>query len=202
MKKIFKTMFVLMCGFVMASSFVACGSDDDNSNSNEQQSGGGEETTVVDKNVAKVTVAYKYVTTEDLLKIFDMKMEFVDPLTGKAQAEMITSTSWSKSYQPKLPFVTGMRLTTTLKEGVTLESIRNTPEYTVLDPILEYEVIAYNVKGQILFEGNSGGGGEPVKATGEKVALGYEKNVFNKSFYNTYTANSDWGIFEEKGKWQ
>lgn len=33
MKKVFKTMFVLMCGLVMATAFVACGSDDDDKDS-------------------------------------------------------------------------------------------------------------------------------------------------------------------------
>ena len=185
---------------VMASSFVACGSDDDGGNSKGQQSEGGEVT--IDRTITKITVAYYYKTTEDLLKLFDMKMEFVDPTTGTAKSENITSTSWTKSYEVKLPFVTGMRLTTTLKDGVTLESIRNTTEYTVLSPWLDYKVLAYNAKGNIVFSSQTGGDVDPVVATGDRVALGYEWKVFNVSFYNTYTADGTFGIIEEKGKWQ
>ena len=37
MKKIFKTMFVLMCGCVMATALVACGSDSDNDGGNNKE---------------------------------------------------------------------------------------------------------------------------------------------------------------------
>ena len=201
MKKIFKTMSVLMCGLVMTTGFAACSNnddDDENKPKEEQQQPADQSDEPIASKVTKITAYYEFKTSEDLLSIFNMKMEYVDPVTGERKSEPITQTFWSKSFEPKLPFATGMNLTTTLKDGVDLETIRETPEYKVIVPVLVYGVYGYDAEGKEKCHFSSNGDTSIKDFSGETLALAFEKGLFHKSFYNTYDKN----CIEEQGKWQ
>ena len=47
MKNLFKSMFIVLCGMMVATTFVACGSDDDEGNGNGNNNNGGSTSTSI-----------------------------------------------------------------------------------------------------------------------------------------------------------
>ena len=137
--------------------------------------------------VSSVNASYHYETTTDFLKYFDQTLEYYDLNSGEIQSLKLSSTTFSQDATPKLPLTVGMRLTTTLKNGITLDQIKSLDSFQYIAPSLDYGVfINYD---------NSNWAGEythvtnnltPMSISGAKVVEYYNTGDFNKSFLKKF----------------
>lgn len=96
---------------IMSSSVIltSCGDDD-------------KEEIKENKKPYAVEMTYTLSTTEDMLKYFDITVDYYNA-AGRIQNEQVTNTEWKKTVSHKLPATLGARATVKLKEGVDVKSI-------------------------------------------------------------------------------
>ena len=105
MKKNLLTMLaaIFICGFTV-TWLSACSSDDDNKTETPQEQ--------------TVTMYYGVKVSDDVLKVADVEVNYVDQ-TGAKQKEVMTSTMWKKSLNTKaLPLTEGLWAKITPKSAV------------------------------------------------------------------------------------
>ena len=139
-----------------------------------------------------VSAAYRFETTTDFLKYFDQKLEYYDFISGQIKSIMLTNTTFSLEASPKLPLTVGMRLTTTLKDGVTLDQIEALKSFQYISPSLDYGVfINYNNSNAEKTFGKITIGATPMSLTGAKIVEGYNAGRFSKSFMKKFDADGN-----------
>lgn len=151
-KKIMAIAAVFCCAMTM-TMFTACGSDDD----------GG--SPVDDKKPVAVDMDYAFSTTNDMLNIFDLTIEYYGD-NGTVQTEKMTSTQWKKSVKPKIPATVGARLLAKVKDGVDVASM----EKVTISYAYEYAGQAVSSDNYVVGTVIGGGTGQNLTMAGSKVA--------------------------------
>jgi hypothetical protein len=120
MKKQLKWMLVLCCGLVMSAGFAACDDDDDDHFQREETD---EEKSYFDRELATADVTYKVRLAKDELKLYDVKISYMDE-KGVEQSFLMNDTAWTlkRSLTPKdLPAEFVLRAKPSLKDGLVLD---------------------------------------------------------------------------------
>ena len=104
------TIAAVLCCAMTTTVFTACGSDDDDNNR-----------PVTDTTPVAAVMDYKLETTDAMLSMFDMTIEYYDA-DGKVQTEKMAQKLWTKKVKAKLPATLGARMKAQLKAGVDVSS--------------------------------------------------------------------------------
>ena len=123
-----KKLFLLLSALVIAGLCLSCSKPASNGSAttggNDSGTTGGDEAdgdTIVDWEAC-----YLFDTTADILNYFDMKLEYIEIPTGEVKEVIMTPTAtrFAKKVKVTPPLSLGLKLTTTLKEGVTLDNLK------------------------------------------------------------------------------
>lgn len=173
---------VLCCIF----AFTACQKPD-----NDADKGGDEkreESQLDDPSaaIAKVVVEYKFHTTDDLLKFFDFNLEYIDVKSDSKLTEKVSTTEFKKEFSDaSLPLNMGYKLTTTLKEGVTIDKLKAEGTMNYLLPFPTVWISMYDKDNKLIGDGGVRYTASVIPKSGEKVAERFEAGRFNKSYYES-----------------
>lgn len=180
------TMAAVLC---CALSFTACNKDNTTGGGTTPS---GEDPSDANK-IAKVVVEYLFQTTDDMLQYFDFNLEYLNAATGAKESQKITSAEFTKEYSDvKLPLDMGFNLTTTLKDGKTIEDVKAVETMAYILPSPSAWISMYNKDGKLIGEGGrrvvvSG----PRSATGARVAERFEEGNFSKSYLESISADGN-----------
>lgn len=173
---------VLCCIF----AFTACQKPD-----NDADKGGDEkreESQLDDPSaaIAKVVVEYKFHTTDDLLKFFDFNLEYIDVKSDSKLTEKVSTTEFKKEFSDaSLPLNMGYKLTTTLKEGVTIDKLKAEGTMNYLLPFPTVWISMYDKDNKLIGDGGVRNTASVIPMSGKKVAERFEAGSFNKSYYES-----------------
>lgn len=181
MKKKLLTIAALICCAMATTVFTACGDDDE-----------GGAPVDGNKSVA-VAMNYTFKTSEDMLKNFDLTIEYYGD-NGTVQSEQMTTILWQKTVRPKLPTTVGARLLVKVKDGVDVASM----EAVAIAFSYQFNGMAVNSKDEITGSVIGGGSGETLTMAGNKVAEYLTKHQDGLVKY-LYKYSSDGNA--EKGSW-
>lgn len=199
MKKNLTIIAAILC---CALSFVACQKPAGNNDksANEEQTPGDSTTDPDDFSgrIAKVVLDYGFKTTEDVSALFDFQMVYLDPKTGEKHTENISGSEFSKQYTDiTLPVSFGYKLTTTLKEGKTIDDIKAIESVNYLDPEPVGWISIYDKDGKLLTDGGHRAQGSIVNISGQKVADRFSKGQYDRSYFETVNEKGH----GTKGEW-
>ena len=177
---------ILCCAF----AFVACqkpaGNNNKPANGEEQNNNGTDDPEDLSGRIAKVVLDYGFKTTEDLLKLFDFQMVYLDPKTGEKHTENISSVEFSKQYTDlTLPVSFGYKFTTTLKEGVTIDAIKDIASVNYFAPEPVGWISLYDKDDHLVTNGGHRAQGSLVNISGTKVAERFSNGQYNQSYFET-----------------
>ena len=119
MKKVFKTLFVLMCGLVMTTSFLSCGSDDKDDNTNQPP-------TPEFKGIGAI---YTISVTEQMAKLCDYTVTYYaknnvlanEKMTWKIENGVAT---WEKEVSSiVMPATFGVKISLKIKDDAQLSGV-------------------------------------------------------------------------------
>lgn len=124
MKKALFTLAALLCA---SGIFFACSKASQNQNQEQKK----EEETIKSEAFAKLGLK----TTPDFLKYFDITVEYYDLSTGEKKSTKLTESFYHEGH-PALPCKLGMKVTTTVKDGVSLETIEVPATFDYVRPVI------------------------------------------------------------------
>ena len=184
-----KTMMTLAAVLCCALSFTACNKDNTTGGGTTPS---GDDPSDANK-IAKVVVEYLFQTTDAMLQYFDFNLEYLNASTGAKESQKISTAEFTKEYSDvKLPLSMGFNLTSTLKDGKTLEELKTVEKMDYILPSPSAWISMYNKDGKLIGEGGrrvviSG----PMSASGERVAQRFEEGSFNKSYLENVDAEGN-----------
>ena len=122
-----KKLFLLLSALVIAGLCLSCSKPASNGSATGGNDSGttggdaGDGDTIVDWEAC-----YLFDTTADMLNYFDMKLEYIDIPSGEVKEVIMTPTAtrFAKKAKVTPPLSLGLKLTTTLKTGVSIEDIK------------------------------------------------------------------------------
>ena len=156
-KQLFRAAMVVICAVVLTSVMTGC--DDKNKPSDQQQQ--------QDNKAVAAIMDYKFITSDDLLKIFDVKVEFYND--GKIETETVTTAEWTKAAKGSLPTKLGFRVKITPKEGIDYESFGMSQLVTRFN----YSGSAVNAKGEKIGPKQFSEAGTEANFAGKKIEAWY-----------------------------
>ncbi|MBR4735005.1 MAG: hypothetical protein IK052_02825 [Bacteroidales bacterium] len=199
MKKILMTLAAALCCALM---FTACQKPADNDDTKQEEQPQEEATTLDDlaAQIAKVVVEYQFLTTEDLLGFFNFNLEYLDVTTGNKITEKISATEFKKVFDnAALPLDMGYNLTTTLKEGKTIDDVKAASSVSYITPEPSVWISMYDKDNKLIGDGghrfNAIG---HVTMSGEKLAKRFTDGNFNKSYFESVNEKGS----GQKGSWK
>ncbi len=150
MKKFLMTFAAAVFCAMSATMFTACGSDNDDNNggkpgSNPGTGGNTGTTTVKDSIPTKVKFGLEVVETEDILKYCNVSVEYNDG-TG-AKTEAVTTCSWQKFFESKVPATYTLKKIVTVKDSAGLASAAKISFYT---GAYKYSYALYNAANEVI----------------------------------------------------
>ena len=137
-----KKLFLLLSALVIAGLCLSCSKPASNGSGTTGGSTTGEDAgdgdTIVDWEAC-----YLFDTTADMLNYFDMKLEYIDIPSGEVKEVIMTPTAtrFAKKAKVTPPLSLGLKLTTTLKTGVSIEDIKAVATIQYVAPTLNYTII-------------------------------------------------------------
>lgn len=144
-----KKLFLLLSALVIAGICLSCSKPASNGSDTTGGSTTGGDAGDGDK-IVEWEACYLFDTTADMLNYFDMKLEYVDIPSGEVKEVMMTPTAtrFTKAVKVTPPLTMGLKLTTTLKAGVTIEDIKAVPNIQYVDPKLYYTLFITRKNGE------------------------------------------------------
>ena len=165
-----------------------------NTAGNNDNSGSESTTPGKDDKVAKAQVEYKFLTSDDLLQYFDMKIIYWDP---EKQTDMViekaSKSALGGAFDSPLPGKMAIELQTTLKDGVTLEDIKANSVIGYILPSVYYRLVLYNAAGEFLTDGGWWAYTAPATniISGEKVVERFNNGSFSKKYSQAFDENGE-----------
>ena len=185
MKKLMMKYAAVFCCFL---AFTACQKPDDVDKGDEEKK---EESQLDDPfaTIAKVVVEYKFQTTDDLLKFFDFNLEYIDVTTDGKLTEKISTTQFKKEYTDAgLHLNMGFKLTTTLKEGISLDQVKAAGTMDYISPSPAVWISMYDKNNKLIGDGGVRNQSSVVPKSGNSIAQRFESGDFNRSYYESVNA--------------
>ena len=131
-------------------------------------------------------VEYKFQTTNDLLKFFDFNLESIDVTNDGKQTEKISTTEFIKEFSDvNLPLNMGFKLTTTLKDGISIGEVKAEGIIDYVAPSPSVWISMYDKDNKLIGDGGVRSSASVIPKSGETVAERFEAGRFNKSYYES-----------------